>query len=106
MAGVAAKEAERKDDTFCHSDSNRTLSCPDGHFIDIFPGGEYSPLAVFIQDFSCPYDSNRQTALSYIHSGCQREATNLLKRQESIIIMCMLKFQIENDQTEFFHRSP
>ena len=74
---------ERKDETLCHSDSIRTLSCPDDHFIDMFLGGEYLPLAVFIPDFSCPRASDRQTVLSNISSRCQKDSTDLLKRQES-----------------------
>ena len=82
-AGTSAIETERKDETLCHSDSNRTLSCPDEHFIDMFPGGEHPPQAVAILDFSCPEASDRQSVLSNIHTGCQREAIDLLMRQVS-----------------------
>ena len=74
---------EKKDETLCHSDSIRTLSCPDDSFIDMFPGGEYSPLAVFILDFSCPQASDRQSVLSDITPACQRKTIDLLMRQES-----------------------
>ena len=85
VAGVSGIGTERKDETLCHSDSNRTLFCPDDHFIDMFPGGEYSPLSIFISDFSCPDASDRQIVLSDIDPGCQIEATDLLNRQESPI---------------------
>ena len=49
----------------------------------MFPGGEYSPLAVFIQDFSCPEASDRQTVMSDIDPDCQREAINILVRHVS-----------------------
>ena len=94
------KGIERKDESFCHSDSNRTLSCPDISFIDMYPGGAYAPLAVFIPDFSCPEASNRQSVLSDIISECQIQAIDLLMRQESNIIcykvsiICMFKLQI------------
>ena len=66
-AGMSAIETERKDESLCHSDSNRTLHCPDDYFIDMFHGGEHSPLAVFIPDYSCPEASDRQSVLSNIY---------------------------------------
>ena len=77
---MCANKTERKDESLCHSDSNRTLSCPDDYFIDMFPGGAYSPLAVFITDYSCPEASDRQSVLSDIPHECQTEAIDLLMR--------------------------
>ena len=46
-AGMSAIETERKDESLCHSDSNRTLHCPDDYFIDMFHGGETLPTGCF-----------------------------------------------------------
>ena len=90
---ASGTDPERKDEAFCHSESNRTLSCPGDSFIDMFLSEGYSPLAVFILDFSCPSPSDRQTALSNITSDCQRDATDLLMRQVPVTIIWMFKLQ-------------
>ena len=74
---------ERRDESLCHSDTYRTLSCPDNHFIDMFPGGEHSPLAIFILDYLCPDASDRQSVTLNISAECKIDAKDLLMRQGS-----------------------
>ena len=79
---MSASEPERKDESLCHSESNRTITCPDDSFIDMLHDGEHSPLAVFIKNFSCPDADDRQNVLANIDPECRKEAIDLLMRQE------------------------
>lgn len=70
---------EIQEEILCKNGNDFVLSCHDGKFIDMLPGGEYyAPTAHFILNYSCPENHGKARILG--DGRCDRNATVLVSR--------------------------